>query len=58
MLIRKGPGFWAPVSIVAVLLILGVLGLGGHLYEIHDPTDNDYARMWSGFGVVDLNAEK
>ena len=48
---RRGPGFWVPLAAMALLLVLGVLGLGGQLYDIHDPTDNDYARMWSGFGV-------
>ena len=36
---------------IGVLLVLGVLGLGGLLYEIPDPTNNHYARMWEGFGV-------
>ncbi len=49
--IASGPGYWVPTSAIAVLLVLGVLGLGGLLYEIPDPTDNDYARMWQGFGV-------
>jgi succinate dehydrogenase/fumarate reductase cytochrome b subunit len=49
--LRRGPGYWVPISTIAVLIFVGILGLGGLLYEIPDPTDNDYARMWKGFGV-------
>jgi succinate dehydrogenase/fumarate reductase cytochrome b subunit len=49
--LRSGPGYWLPISAIGVLLVFGVLGLGGLLYEIPDPTNNDYARMWEGFGV-------
>ena len=54
---RRGPGFYVPVGLGVLGLILGVLALGGLLYEIPDPTDNDYARMWESYGV-ELGREK
>ena len=49
--LRYGAGYWVPVSVLGVLLVFGILGLAGLLYEVPDPTDNDYARMWESFGV-------
>lgn len=53
--LREGPGFWLPVGLLAAMAIAGVLRLGGLFGEIADPTDNAYARMWEGFGYVDLD---
>lgn len=44
--IRRGPGFWIPVSAGATLIVLALLGFGGALYEIDDPFDNDFARAY------------
>lgn len=52
--LRRGPAFWAPVGVAGVLLLFGVLALGGKLFEIPDPTDNDAARMLQREFGVDL----
>jgi succinate dehydrogenase/fumarate reductase cytochrome b subunit len=44
--IRRGPGFWIPVSAAATIIVLALLGFGGVLYEIDDPFDNDFARAY------------
>ncbi|MDH3655249.1 MAG: hypothetical protein OEN21_13335 [Myxococcales bacterium] len=44
--IRRGPGFWIPISAGATLIVLALLGFGGALYEIDDPFDNDFARAY------------
>lgn len=44
--IRRGPGFWIPVSAGATVIVLALLGFGGALYEIDDPFDNDFARAY------------
>ena len=49
--LRRGPGYWVPVATLGLAVLLGLLGMGGVLYEIADPTDNEYARMWESFGV-------
>lgn len=48
---RRGPGFWVPFTFATGAIWLGILGLGGWLYEIPDPTDNATARMWEHMGV-------
>jgi succinate dehydrogenase/fumarate reductase cytochrome b subunit len=52
--LRSGPGFWIPLAGCAVTLFLGILAIGGVLFEIPDPTDNAYARMWNTLVGVDL----
>lgn len=52
--LRSGPGFWVPLAGCALALCLSILALGGVLFEIPDPTNNDYARMWHGLVGVDL----
>lgn len=49
--VRRGPGFWLPFAAATGAIWLGLLGLGGWLYEIPDPTNNAYARMWDRMGV-------
>lgn len=44
--IRKGAGFWMPVTVGAGIIVAAVLAFGGFLYEIHDPFDNDFARTY------------
>ncbi len=44
--IRRGPGFWIPVSAGATMIVVALLGFGGALYEIDDPFDNDFARAY------------
>lgn len=44
--LKKGPGFYVPITIVGAGLVLGILALGGVLFPIHDPRDSAYARMW------------
>lgn len=44
--IRKGPGFWVPVTAGAGVIVAAVLAFGGFLYEIDDPFDNDFARAY------------
>jgi succinate dehydrogenase/fumarate reductase cytochrome b subunit len=44
--IRRGAGFWVPVSVGAVVIVTALLGFGGVLYEVDDPFDNDYARAY------------
>ena len=45
-LVRRGPGFWAPVTAGAGVIVAAVLAFGGFLYEIDDPFDNDFARAY------------
>lgn len=44
--LRRGKGFWIPVTTGAAVIVLAVLGFGGFLYEIEDPFDNDFARAY------------
>lgn len=44
--LRKGPGFWAPVTLGSVAIVAGLLAFGGFFYEIDDPFDNDFARVY------------
>lgn len=44
--IRRGLGFWIPVSAGVTLIVVALLGFGGVLYEIDDPFDNDFARAY------------
>ena len=44
--LRRGPGFWIPVSAGATMIVVALLGFGGALYEIDDPFDNDFARAY------------
>jgi succinate dehydrogenase/fumarate reductase cytochrome b subunit len=53
--LHKGPGFWVPVGLVAAALIVAVLKIGGHLGDVPDPRDNDYARLYESWGLVDLS---
>ncbi len=53
----KGWPFWLPVGAATVLLVLGILGFGGHLFEIADPTISEYAGMWHEQFGVDLGSE-
>jgi succinate dehydrogenase/fumarate reductase cytochrome b subunit len=43
--LRAGIGFWTPVGAGAVLGLLGILGMGGWLYAIPDPTTGEVARF-------------
>ena len=43
--LRSGPGFWVPLATATLLVWLGLLGFGGWLGPIPDPTDNDAARL-------------
>jgi succinate dehydrogenase/fumarate reductase cytochrome b subunit len=40
-----GARAWVPLAVAGVLIILGVLSFGGHLYAIDDPLDSDLARF-------------
>jgi len=44
--IRRGLGFWVPVTAGAGVIIAALLAFGGFLYEIDDPFDNDFARAY------------
>ncbi|MBT8467896.1 MAG: hypothetical protein KJN97_04010 [Deltaproteobacteria bacterium] len=44
--IRRGPGFWIPVTTGAAMIVVALLGFGGVLYAIDDPFDNDFARAY------------
>jgi succinate dehydrogenase/fumarate reductase cytochrome b subunit len=44
--IRRGPGFWVPVTAGAGVIVAALLAFGGFLYEIDDPFDNDFARAY------------
>ncbi len=35
---------WAPLTVAAVLVVLGVLSFGGNLYAIDDPSQSSFAR--------------
>lgn len=52
--LRRGPGFWVPVGSLTGLGVLGLLGLGGWLYDLPDPTRNAFASMWQEFGIYEL----
>jgi succinate dehydrogenase/fumarate reductase cytochrome b subunit len=52
--LREGWGFWVPVTVGSVVLFVAILGMGGVLHDIPDPTDNDYARLYESWGVVEL----
>jgi|GEM_PF-1216273 len=49
-LVRVGKVKWLPLTLAVVgslSAIIALLGFGGVLFEIHDPTDNDYARVYA-----------
>lgn len=54
-LLRSGPGFWVPIAGAGGVLFLAILALGGLLFEIPDPTANEYAKMWNELLGVDLS---
>ena len=62
--LRSGPAvvrgwpFWIPVGAATGLLVLGILGFGGRLFEIANPTTNEYAGMWHEHFGVDLGSEE
>jgi hypothetical protein len=43
--LHTGVGFWAPVAVGALLSVAGILGMGGWLYPIPDPTSGEVARL-------------
>ncbi len=50
--LTRGWSFWLPTGVAMALLVVGLLGFGGILFDIADPTQNEYARMWhEHFGV-------
>ena len=51
---QRGWGFWLPTGVASVALFLAVLALGGLLYDVPDPTSNDYARLWERYFGVEL----
>ncbi len=53
--IRQGWRFWVPVGFAGVALVLGLFALGGQLFEIQNPTDSEYARLWEREFGVDLD---
>jgi hypothetical protein len=48
--LREGPGFWIPFGAASLGRALGILGLGGRLFEIPDPRDNRSAEMYEEMG--------
>jgi succinate dehydrogenase/fumarate reductase cytochrome b subunit len=42
---RQGVGFWAPVSAGMVLALVGILGIGGWLYPLPDPSSTEVGRL-------------
>ena len=55
--LRRGVGFWFATAAAALLMLAGTPALGGHLFPIEDPRDNDFARFYSELEAVDLGAE-
>ncbi len=51
--LRGGPGFWVPVGAATALGLIGLLGLGGVLYDIVDPSRSEFARMWEELGIYE-----
>lgn len=51
--LRQGPGFWVPVGTATALGLLGLLGLGGALYDIPDPSQSAFAQMWEELGIYE-----
>lgn len=43
--LRKGVGFWAPIAVAGTLVVLGVMGLGGVLYDVPDASQHPFARL-------------
>jgi succinate dehydrogenase/fumarate reductase cytochrome b subunit len=43
--LRKGPGFVTPIAIVGVGLLVSLLALGGVLFPIANPEDNEFAQL-------------
>ena len=43
--LRRGPGFWVPLGVGALALIVGIAGLSGLLFPIGDPSASAYARF-------------
>ncbi len=46
---RLGPWITVPMITAAVLVALGVLSFGGHLYAIDDPWSSDFARFFEEY---------
>lgn len=46
---RDGLGFWTPAVAGMVLALAGILGIGGWLYTLPDPTGTDAARLAERF---------
>ncbi len=42
---RQGWGFWAPATAGMVLALAGILGIGGWLYPLPDPSGTEVARL-------------
>ena len=51
--LRRGRGFWTLFALSAFACILGWFSLGGHLFEIDDPRDNNFARVGEQVGLVE-----
>ncbi len=47
--LRYGPGFWLPFGAAATMVLLGVAGLAGLLYDVPDPWTSEYARWMADF---------
>jgi len=50
-------GLLVPTLAGTLVLGLALLALGGKLFPIADPTDNDYARMWERIAGVELTTD-
>lgn len=44
--LSDGIGFWLVPAVGGCLIVAALLGLGGWLYPIMDPFDNDFARLY------------
>lgn len=55
--LHHGKLFWTLVAIGSVFLIWGILGLGGRLYEIPDPRESSYGKLYEKYLNVDLSRE-
>jgi succinate dehydrogenase/fumarate reductase cytochrome b subunit len=42
---RRGLGFWAPTTAAMLLALVAVLGIGGWLYPLPDPTGTDVGHL-------------
>ncbi len=50
--LRRGVGFWLPVSVAALAVLLGWAGLGGLLHPLSDMSQHAFARL-----LQDLSAQ-